>query len=195
MPHDRSLVRLDPRGPLVVDTRALGRSPGAMRRESRAVAAPAHLGLDLIGVPEGADVELDLRLEAVMEGVLVSASARVPLTGECARCLDPIPAPDEKSVDVEFQELYAYPGHEAAEDGYRTDGDLLDLEPALRDAVVLALPTHPLCRDDCPGLCPDCGARLADVGPDHRHASSDARWAALEGLLDGRTDRNTSEES
>lgn len=186
MPHDVPLTSLDPRAQLVVDTRALGRSPGAMHRESRTVTAPADLGIDMIGVPEGADVELDIRLEAVMEGVLVSATAHAPLTGECARCLDPVPA-GEAATDVEFQELYAYPEHDVEEDAYRMDGDLLDLEPPLRDAVVLALPAHPLCRDDCPGLCAECGARLAEVGRDHGHETRDPRWAALERLLDSDT--------
>ena len=58
--------------------------------------------------------------------------------------------------------------------------DLLDLEPLLRDAVVLALPFQPLCMDDCPGLCTECGARLAD-DPDHSHdAPIDPRWAGLQ---------------
>ena len=62
--------------------------------------------------------------------------------------------------------------------------DLVDLEPLLRDAVVLALPFQPLCRDDCPGLCTECGARLAD-DPDHQHEDAiDPRWAALQGLTD-----------
>ncbi|MQA84208.1 MAG: DUF177 domain-containing protein [Streptosporangiales bacterium] len=191
MPLDRSVMHLDPRAPLVVDTRALGRSPGAMRRESRTVPAPASLGLDMIGVPEGADVELDIRLEAVMEGVLVSGLARAPLTGECARCLEPF----VDSIEVEFQELYAYPDQEPEEDAYLMEGDLLDLEPAFRDALVLALPVHPLCREDCPGLCSECGARLADVGPDHSHPTADPRWAALRGLLDSRTDNDESEET
>ena len=65
--------------------------------------------------------------------------------------------------------------------------DLVDLEPLLRDAVVLALPFQPLCRDDCPGLCTECGARLAD-DPDHAHeAAIDPRWAAL-AQLDDRLD-------
>ena len=65
------------------------------------------------------------------------------------------------------------------DDVSRLEGDLLDLEPLLRDAVVLALPFQPLCRDDCPGLCTECGARLAD-DPDHQHDEPvDPRWAAL----------------
>jgi hypothetical protein len=56
-----------------------------------------------------------------------------------------------------------------AEELYYLDGDLLDLEPAFRDAVVLALPMSPLCREDCPGLCAECGMPLADAGPGHQH--------------------------
>lgn len=191
MSRDRSTMHLDPRGPLVVDTRELGRSPGAMRRQSRTVPAPADLGLDLIGVPESADVELEVRLEAVMEGVLVSGVARAPLTGECARCLDPF----VRDTEVDFQELYAYPDQEPEEDAYQMEGDLLDLEPAFRDALVLALPVHPLCQPGCPGLCAECGARLADVGPDHSHPTADPRWAALQGLLERQTDNDENEES
>jgi uncharacterized protein len=157
-----------------------------MRKDSRVVPAPADLGVGLIGVPEGADVELDIRLEAVMEGVLVSGTAHAPLGGECARCLDPFTL----SIDVEFQELFVYSdtrsGEEAGEDELRLEGDLIDLEPVLRDAVVLALPLSPLCRDDCPGLCTECGERLDDVGPDHHHDAVDPRWAALQGLVNQR---------
>ena len=129
-------------------------------------------------MPEGADVELDMRLEAVVEGVLVSGTVRAPLSGECARCLDPI----DGNVEVDLQELYVFEGEDSVDGEELVLGDdLLDLEPVLRDALVLALPQAPLCRDDCPGLCPECGARLADV-PGHRHTSVDPRWAALSGL-------------
>ncbi|HEU4544610.1 MAG TPA: YceD family protein [Jiangellaceae bacterium] len=176
-----TLSTLDPRTPLVLDTHELGRRPGAMQQIQRSVRAPADLGIGgVVGVPEGADIELDLRLEAVMEGVLVSGSARAPLFGECVRCLDVI----DSEMTVEFQELYVYPdraeemGAEADDDVYVVEGELIDLEPTLRDAVVLALPQAPLCRDDCPGLCPQCGVRLAD-DPTHQHESTDPRWAAL----------------
>ena len=111
---------------------------------------------------------LDLRFEAVSEGVLVTGSAVAPLTGECARCLDPLTT----TMEVSFQELYRYlpdPG-EDEEDGEERflDGDFLDLEPAFRDAVVLALPLSPLCREDCAGLCVECGAKLAEAGPGPR---------------------------
>jgi uncharacterized protein len=176
----------DPRAPLVLDTRELGRRPGSQRKLSFSAEAPAGLGIDILGVPEGSTVDIDLRLEAVMEGVLVTGTATAALEGECARCLEPI----TDTVTVDLQELFVYddPDHDSRgpargddedDDVSRLEGDLIDLEPLLRDAVVLALPYQPLCRDDCPGLCTECGARLAD-DPEHRHDDPiDPRWAAL----------------
>jgi len=176
------LSQLDPRAPLVLDTRELGRRPGSQREVSRTVPAPADLGIEVLGVPEGSPVELDLRLEAVMEGVLVTGTATADLAGECARCLEPIA--DE--IEVRFQELFVYEDQGVDPDEElevsMLQNDLVDLEPLLRDAVVLALPFQPLCRDDCPGLCTECGARLAD-DPQHTHdAPVDPRWAALSTL-------------
>jgi len=172
-------ARLDPRAPFVLDIRELGRRPGAMQRLEQVVPAPAGLGLDVIGVPEGSELALQARLESVSDGVLVTASVRVDLAGECARCLDAL----DREIEVNVQELFVYDLAEAKaagdEDAVGLDGDLLDLEPAVRDAVVLALPVAPLCRDDCPGLCSECGAHLAD-DPGHQHEAVDPRWAALQ---------------
>jgi len=169
---------LDPHSGLVFDTHELGRGAGAMKRVRRTVEAPADLGIDVIGVPTGSPIELDLMLESVVEGVLVTGSARVRLAGECVRCLTGIS--DELEVDV--QELYVYAGSEADEEDEavsRLEGDRLDLESVLRDAVVLELPFQPLCRPDCAGLCAECGADL-NVDPDHDHeAPIDPRWAKL----------------
>jgi uncharacterized protein len=167
----------------VFDMRSLSRQPGSLRDETRTAHAPDGVGSGLVLVPAGAEVSLGLRFEAVSEGVLVTGSAVVPLTGECARCLDPVTS----TMEVGFQELYLYqPGDEGEEaDGEERflDGDLLDLEPAFRDAVVLALPLSPLCREDCPGLCPECGVHLAEAGPDHGHGGNvDPRWATLRQL-------------
>ena len=173
-------ARLDPRRPLVVDTRDLPRRAGSMRRLERTVPAPEQLGLELLSVPEGSDVVLELRLEAVVEGVLVSGTAAMRVTGECGRCLDPV---DDELV-VDLQQLYAYPDSEVPEnkDTGRIEGERLDLEPALRDAVVLALPLTPLCDADCGGLCAQCGQRLDDLPEDHGHSTADPRWAALAAL-------------
>ncbi|MFY9998220.1 MAG: DUF177 domain-containing protein [Trebonia sp.] len=162
--------------------RPLGRQPGSARDETRMAHAPDGLGSGLASVPAGAEVALGLRFEAVTEGVLVTGSAIVPLTGECARCLDPLTS----SMEVSFQELYRYlpdPGEDEADEERFLDGDRLDLEPAFRDAVVLAFPLSPLCQEDCPGLCAECGARLADAGPQHGHAADvDPRWGPLRQL-------------
>jgi uncharacterized protein len=186
MPESRKAqVHLDPRSPLVIKTHELGRRPGAMRYLSRPVPAPAGLALELVRVPEGAELELDLRLEAVMEGVLVSGTVTAPVEGECARCLRPVA--DEVLVDL--QELYVYEDLPVADEDTeeaagRLDGDLIDLEPVVRDAVVLELPLSPLCREDCPGLCPVCGARWDDLPADHLHEQRDPRWDALRKLSD-----------
>ena len=162
-----------------------------MKKVSRSVSAPRDLGLTgVIWVPEGVDVELELRLESVMEGVLVTGTAHAPVEGECVRCLEPV----GRELDAEFQEMFSYPdadtrtarrdeaGDDAEDEDILTlEDDLFDLEPVLRDAVVLALPMQPVCREDCPGLCAQCGARLAD-DPDHHHEVTDARWAALQDL-------------
>ncbi len=190
MPENRKAQhRLDPRQPLVVDTRELGRRPGSMRAVHFPAPAPEGLGVALIGVPPGAELDLDLRLESVMEGVLVSGVATVPLAGECGRCLEAV----NDTLTVDLQELFAYPESDAGDDDEeiaRMEGDLLDLEPVLRDAVVLALPLTPLCREDCGGLCAECGERLDDLPEDHGHGTPDIRWAALQklSLIDGTTD-------
>jgi uncharacterized protein len=167
-------------GDFVFDMRAVGRGPGDYRDERRTAGAPDGLGSGLVLVPVGGDVALNLRFEAVSEGVLVTGSAVAPLTGECARCLDPL----TRTIEVSFQELYRYlpDPDESEDDGEERflDGDFLDLEPAFRDAVVLALPLSPVCRDDCPGLCAECGAKLAEAGPDHGHGDKvDPRWGLL----------------
>jgi uncharacterized protein len=180
--------RLNPRLPLVFDTRELSRRPGAMLEMQRTVPAPDDLGdIDLIAVPPGQPIELELRLESVMEGVLVTGSAHATATGACVRCLDPM----TREVRGHFQELFAYPDrathhHEVAtedddDEVYELVGDLFDLEPVLRDAMVPAMPFQPVCRVDCPGLCSECGAHLAE-DPTHHHDQLDPRWAALQNM-------------
>jgi uncharacterized protein len=182
-------MRADPRSPFVVNTHDLGRRPGSMRTLEVSAPAPADLGTELLGVPAGSTLSVALRLEAVMEGVLATGRARGSLAGECARCLEPF----DDEIEVEFQELYVYPESGAEDDeAGRLEGELLDLEPAIRDAVVLALPFQPVCQPDCEGLCPECGARLLD-DPGHAHGEDiDPRWAALSALTtDAHSTENT----
>lgn len=161
----------------MLDIRRLGRRPGSMVRDSRTVPAPEDLGLEVIGVPSGSDLELELRLEALLEGVLVSGTIRAELVGECVRCLDPV----RNDLETDFAELFVHRGREGDDETRWLDGDTVDVEPVIRDAVVLTLPLQPVCRDDCPGLCAQCGARLAD-DPGHRHDEVDPRWDALRAL-------------
>lgn len=165
----------DPRSGLVIETHDLVRAAGTMRTLRRTAEAPADLGTGVIGVPLNSPVELDLRLEAVGEGVLVTGTAEVSLAGECARCLRPI----SDSLEVDIQELFYYPGNEPDDEAARVEAEMIDLEPILRDAVVLDLPFTPLCREDCLGICPVCGADLND-DPDHEHGDEiDPRWGNL----------------
>ena len=169
---------LNPRSGLVFDAHELGRRAGAMKEIQRIAEAPDGVGTDVIGVPPGSPVDIEVRLESVVEGVLVTGTAEVTLTGQCARCLEPI----SSSEEVDLQELYLYPDKEPDdEEASRLQDDLLDLEPLLRDTVVLDLPYTPLCRPDCAGLCPDCGADL-NADPGHTHGDRiDPRWAGLSG--------------
>jgi uncharacterized protein len=148
------------------------------------VANPARIGLDMAGVVSGAPLDLDLRVESVSEGVLVSGTVSAPITGECSRCLTPF----QQHIEVDVTELFAYPDSlteattEEDEVG-RVVGDTVDLEQPIIDAVGLELPFAPVCQDDCPGLCPTCGVALATAEPDHQHDEIDPRWAKLMTML------------
>lgn len=168
----------DLRSDLVVGVVDLGRRAGEMKRVERTIPAPEHLGIDMIGVPQGSDLALDLRLESVVEGVLVTGTAEADLVGQCSRCLTDIG--DREIFDV--QELYYWPGRDAEEDALFVEDETIDLEPSIRNAVVLDLPFSPLCKDDCLGLCLECGADLNDE-PDHSHGpKTDPRWDQLANL-------------
>ena len=159
-----------------------------MRELSREVKAPQAIGIDVIAIPEGAPIELTLRLEAVVQGVLITGRAMAEAAGECVRCLEPLTLP----LDLHFQELFAYePDPRQQKSGQDLDDDdplpelidaMADLGPALIDAAVLNLPYQPRCRPDCPGLCPDCGQLLA-ADPTHQHLQNDTRWTDLSGLV------------
>lgn len=165
----------DHRSPLVLEVHDLGRGAGAYKWIDTTVPAPADLGIDVIGVPQDSDVELELLLQSVSEGVLASGTATVQLHGQCARCLEDID--EEETFDV--QELFFHPGREIAEDESLVVDETIDLEEALRDAVVLELPFTPLCREDCLGLCPECGFNL-NRDPEHGHGEAvDPRWSKL----------------
>jgi len=173
-----------PTSPYRVNVRDLVHRPGEMREKTLSFALPEQLGAAAMVVQEGAPLELELRLEGLHDGILVSAEVSTVASGECVRCLDPVTEP----LELEFQELFAYSPEDAVD--YLVHDDHVDCEPVVRDAVVLALPFQPVCRADCPGLDPETGEKLADQ-PDRKPRDEiDPRWAALQGLL---TDDDTTQ--
>lgn len=183
--HAKAAAHRASQSPLVINISRLGRRPGSMMTVSETVPSPSRIGLDLIGVDAGAPMELDLRLESVSEGVLVTGTVSAPTAGECARCLTPVTG----DVEIDLTELFAYPDSatdettEADEVGRVVD-DTVNLEQPIVDAVGLALPFAPLCRPDCAGLCPECGVALGSAEPGHHHEQIDPRWAKLASMLD-----------
>lgn len=176
-----------PASRLVLDAKNVGRRPGSMHEMDLQADAPADFGTDVLFVPEGQTLDLKVRMESVHEGVLVTGTVSATAVGACVRCLDEIDHP----VVNHFQELFLWPDRakhhrevdaEADEqDEHKIEDEKIDLETVLRDAVLPSLPFQPVCREDCPGLCSECGARLED-DPDHHHELIDPRWAALEAL-------------
>ena len=178
-----------------LNTHELPRRAGEMKEYQLDLVAPEPVGVPLISVQVGAIIEVDARLEAVTEGILLSAEIFAVATGECIRCLDPV----ELDVERTIQELYLYEDDGAKKKGHHKkaapvedeleeedllylDGVIMDLEPPIRDAIVLNLPVNPLCDEDCLGLCPDCGEKWESLPEDHAHETIDARWAGLTGL-------------
>lgn len=171
--------------PYQVSTHDLGRRPGSMRTLELDVTVGEPMGNEVIAVRSGTEIALDLRLEAVMDGVLVTGTASTLAEGECVRCLDPL----TRDLTIDVTEMFAYSGtqqdvesDDETEELPELEGESADLEATITDAVVLALPFQPLCRPDCPGLCSVCGIRLADAEPGHAHEQLDPRWAALAAL-------------
>ncbi|MGV0643206.1 DUF177 domain-containing protein [Mycolicibacterium sp. XJ2546] len=187
--HANAAAHQGSRTPLVIDISRLGRRPGSMLTVSETVSAPSRIGLDLIGIAEGAPLELDLRIESVSEGALVTGTVAAETSGECARCLTGVTG----HVEIELTELFAYPdsatdettdADEVARVSHEGGADTIDLEQPIIDAVGLELPFVPLCEPDCPGLCPECGVALATAEPGHHHEQIDPRWAKLAGMFD-----------
>lgn len=157
---------------------------------SRAVVVdvvPAEMGEEDWGPAEGAlegPLHVDVTLDSVVEGILVRGTVDVDLVLPCARCLQP----QRIEHTVPVAELFVDPRREQDvddEDAYRIDDDLahLDLAALLRDTVVMEVPVRVLCREDCAGLCPTCGADRNETDCGHRpDQEPDARWAALADL-------------
>jgi uncharacterized protein len=175
----------------------LPRRAGEMRQYSFDIRLPERIGIDVIAVLAGEDVHCEMKLESVTEGVLVSAEISAIADGECTRCLEPV----ELEIDRTIQELYRYAPEKAhtkaqrkraqefeddldVDEDLMMDGEFINLETPIRDAIVLDLPINPLCEEGCQGLCPGCGVKWSKLPKDHVHDVIDARWAGLAALKD-----------
>ena len=177
-------------GPFYFNCVDLPRRAGEMREYELTFDKHERVGTPVLGVEVDEPIDVDLRITSVSEGTLASGTVIATVTGECTRCLEPI----EIDVEQSFTELYRYQAekksHKKAkeievsdeDEDLHMDGDFIDLEYAIRDALILDLPLNPLCDVDCEGLCPDCGQPMADLPEDHAHEKYDIRWAGLEGL-------------
>ena len=165
-------------GPFVVPVRDIARRPGEMREHRFSVTLDEQWGEGIVTFEKGAEIDLDVRVESVHEGILVSGTADAEYRGVCGRCLIDIAEP----VEVEFQELFAYPGEE--ETDFEVQDDHVDLETLVREAAVLSLPFQPVCQPDCLGLDPKTGERLTESTSADEDAPIDPRWSALQQITD-----------
>jgi uncharacterized protein len=192
-------------GQWLVPITGLRRTTGSQRHEVRTGSLGQLRVADTV-VDPATDVEVDVVLTSIDGGVEVAGTVRSQWTAECRRCLRPVGG----DVVAEVREIYrpVAPASVAAirggsgaaakgaagvestssddldEETYPLGADHLDLLPLARDAVLLNLPLAPLCREDCVGLCPTCGADLADGDCGCEEPSGDPRWAALDALRD-----------
>ncbi|MCU1478370.1 MAG: hypothetical protein JWQ64_3063 [Subtercola sp.] len=164
--------------PFTVNVWDLMHQPGELRERELDLVVPEKMGEGLVAIKAGSVLETDVRLESLHDGILTSVRVSGEAVGICGRCLKDISLP----VRVEFAELFAYSQTGAFD--YEVIGDHVDLEPLIRDAVVLALPFQPVCRPDCPGLDPITGERLDDLPERVPQEIVDSRWSALQGLLE-----------
>jgi len=190
------------KSPFIYNTHDLPRRPGEMREVRLVIDLHEPLGFEVMAIAQDEPIDIEMKLESVAEGVLVTANVLSEVVGECGRCLDEVVF----DIDENFVELFEYAedprqarkkekkksqrakdADEAEklddEDELRQmDGDEIDLEGPIRDAIILNLPINPLCSPDCLGLCPDCGEKWESLPEDHAHEVIDARWAGLAGL-------------
>jgi uncharacterized protein len=162
--------------PFVVNVAALRKRAGTRRPVQLEGPLP---GLSVTGsaVPDGGIVTADLLLEGLAgEAILATGAVTAPWEGPCRRCLGTACG----TVTTEVRELFEVASDE--EETYPLKGDRVDLEPLVRDAVLLELPQAPLCMEECQGLCPTCGANRNEGTCTCDTTPRDPRWSALDQL-------------
>lgn len=160
--------------PFSLSLASLKRQEGSRITWENSVENSEAIGHELVHVPEKSRLNVSVSLTSVSEGVYVQGTVSAPLVGQCSRCLKNI----EGNNTYGIAELAYYPerramlideGDEDAQEAPVVSEDHIDLEPLIRDAIVLALPFQPLCSEDCKGLCPECGEALDALPDDHAH--------------------------
>ena len=166
--------------PFLVNLHELPRRAGEMRAYGLDFKLEETIGTPMLAIKAGESMLIEFKAESVSDGVLISGQVKSKAKGECGRCLDEI----ERDVSEEFRELFLYEsrkGEDEEDELFALDGDIADIETAIRDAVVLTMPINPLCKPDCKGLCSECGERWEKLAPDHTHEKIDPRWSGLAG--------------
>ena len=175
--------------PWLVPITTLRRSIGQRQHELRS-GPVGELRVADSRVPHDAEAVADVDLDSVDGGIEVSGRIEAPWEGECRRCLRPVRGVLESEVRELYRRREPREPLDDDEETYPLGGELLDLRPLVRDAILLELPIAPLCREDCAGLCPTCGADLGDGPCGCSPAAADPRWGALDVLREpgGETD-------
>ena len=160
--------------PLRINAVELLRQPGAVRdvdvRIEAARSMPQHERLD-------GDVDVKVRLEALHDGIAVTGTVSADWSTVCRRCLAPISG---RSIGV-VDEMYRL--DELDDEAYVIEDGQLDLAPMVREVILLELDLERVCRDDCAGLCPECGVDRNTTPCDCDTTVTDERWSALEGFV------------
>jgi uncharacterized protein len=161
----------------LVPVKEILKHPGNMRELVLNEVLPEEIGTPVARLEKGSEIEIELRLESVHEGILATGEVYGVAQLTCSRCLDEI----KLEIEVDFQELFAYSS--SSDDELVVDGEHIDLEQVVIDSVVLNLPFQPVCSQDCLGLCSECGRKLNE-DPGHEHQMPiDSRFEALKDLL------------
>jgi uncharacterized protein len=170
--------------PFVISVHDLRRQPGELLEIKREFPTSERIGIDIIAIEAGTNLAVVGKVESVSTGVLASFEISSQADGECVRCLDSITI----MIQTAIQELYYYsiPDElgEDEEEPLLINEEKIDLLPPIRDAVILDLPLQPHCSEECLGLCPDCGEKIAENPTGHDHQNIDPRWAKLREVLE-----------
>lgn len=160
--------------PLIVNAVELLRRPGTTKDIDVAVAIIDFEFDDarIVDTP----IDISVHLESLSTGIHVSGTAYATWAGACRRCLAPL----VERMGVDLDEMYQKGTHDP--DAYEIENDQINLLPMVREGLLLAVPLSPLCREDCPGFCPQCGTDLSESDCDCESVAPDPRWSALENL-------------